>query len=647
MQRKELAIIAAVVLGAFASGLLLGRATAPNASGELEPNSQDIVAAEPRPGAGQTARRPFQEPRDEDAERPAPAEPDGFAYTRLRLDTGADLPKACFQFTRDLDQSGKTNYADYVRLRPDTGFAVEAAGSSLCVTGLNFNQDYRAQLRPGLPAQNGDQLARGEEVLVAFGDKPAYVGFAGNGVILPRLEADGIGIETVNVDKVKVTVHRVSDRSLARKNIVEGQATGARSYSYVWERENGEDVGVKVFEGEIAPRGDRNDTATTVFSLGAALNELKPGAYFVRLRDSSDGVDERRNAAQAWRWIVFTDMAISTYSGADGVDVFVRSIGNARAVAGVELQLIAENNELLASAITNGEGRARFGGAAVNGDYPQTPRMIMAYGPQDDFAALDLRRAPLDLSEFDVAGRGASSKIDGFVYLDRGVYRPGEIAHISGLLRDDAGNAIADRAATVIVKRPNGTEALNKRIDTLSVGGFSFSYTVPKHASRGIWSIIVQADGIDRQVGSASFSVEDFVPQRLEVTLDTDEKAPIRVGERRDVTISSRFLYGAPAVGLPVESEARLRLDPNPFPDFRRSALVPLTAALMNVSCACRRQRQMLQARRTFFSTLMTRRAALALQCGQTLSLALSSRVGASCGKARAFLCVRMISISA
>ena len=332
-------------------------------------------------------------------------------------------------------------------------------------------------------------------------------------------------------------------------------------------RKTVEDVGVEVWRGEIETPGERNETNTTVFALGAALDRLEPGAYFIRLRDVSPGADKRR-MAQAWRWIMFTDMALTTYSGADGVDVFVRSIATARPVAGVELSLVAVNNDILATAITNADGRARFEGPAVNGAPPLTPRMIMANGPQDDFAALDLNRAPLDLSDRNVSGRAAPSKLDGFVYLDRGIYRPGETSFISGLLRDDAGRAVSDRPITVTINRPNATVAETRRLESLDIGGFSFAYDIPPSAPRGVWRIDVTADGYDGSIGSGSFSVEDFVPQRLEVAIETDEKSPIRPGETRDITVSSRYLYGAPASGLAVEAEARLRLDPNPFPDF-------------------------------------------------------------------------------
>ncbi len=562
--RKQGVLIAGGLLAAFAVGLLLGRTISPDSGSRGDPNSQQVVAADQR---GNAPRRSFQERRSDKAERREDEAVKEFSYRRLRLDMAGDAPKACLQFNRDLNDGGDVNYADFVRITPADGAAIEVDGTSLCLTGLQFDKDYRVRLRAGLPADKGEKLERGEEIVVAFGDKPAYAGFAGDGVILPRLEADGIGIETVNVEKVEIAVYRVSDRSLARKNIVSGEASGEDSYSYVWDQEDGQDVGVPVWKGEIATPAERNETATTVFALGAALGELKPGAYFVRLKDVSSGADKYR-AAQAWRWILFTDMALTTYTGGDGMDIFVRSISTARAMGGVELSLIASNNDILAKAITNADGRARFEGAAVNGDYPLTPRMLMAYGPQEDFAALDLERAPLDLSDRDVGGRAAPSKVDAFVYLDRGIYRPGETVHVSGLLRNDAGAAIENRPLTVTIRRPNGTEADKRRIDKLSIGGFAFAYDVPASAPRGMWRISVEADGLDSAVGGENFSVEDFVPQRLEVKIAGDEKTPIRPGEARELSVESRYLYGAPASGLAVEAEARLRLDPNPFPDF-------------------------------------------------------------------------------
>lgn len=565
MARTNAAIIAGGVLAAFAAGLVLGRAIIPSDQASDHAGGRPLLAPEVRAERGdETTRRDFQRPRGENARRPGPALPEGFAFLRLDLDTSEEIPKACFQFTEKLDASGKTNYADYVRVTPGDKPAVEVAGQSLCLSGLDFDTDYRATLRAGLPSARGDKLERPQEVAIAFGDKPAYVGFAGDGVILPRLEADGLGIETINVEKIEIMVRRVSDRALARKQIVAGEAVGEDDYYYGYGDDSGEDVGVVIYKGELEIDSDRNQTATSVFALGAALDQLKPGAYFVQVRDVSPGADKNR-AAQAWRWVMFTDIALTTYSSSEGVDVFARSITTARPLAGINLALIAANNDELGAAITNADGRARFDAAAINGDYPLTPRMIMAYGPQDDFAAIDLDRAPLDLSDRDVGGRAAPAKVDAFVYFDRGIYRPGETVHITGLLRDAAGLAVVDRPLTLTIRRPNYTQARKVRIEQSQIGGFTYDFDVPASAPRGQWSVAIEADGVGA-AGSQSFSVEDFVPQRLEVTIDVDDATPIRPGETRSVTVKSRFLYGAPASGLDVEAEARLRLDPNPFP---------------------------------------------------------------------------------
>jgi len=58
------------------------------------------------------------------------------------------------------------------------------------------------------------------------------------------------------------------------------------------------------------------------------LKSLKPGAYVVKVRDASGGRDKKADdqPAQARRWILYTDMALTTYKGQSGLDVVVRSL---------------------------------------------------------------------------------------------------------------------------------------------------------------------------------------------------------------------------------------------------------------------------------------------------------------------------------
>ncbi len=49
-----------------------------------------------------------------------------------------------------------------------------------------------------------------------------------------------------------------------------------------------------------------------------------------------------------------------TYAGTDGLNVFARALGSAKPLAGVDLQLLAKNNEILGSVKTDANGRATF-----------------------------------------------------------------------------------------------------------------------------------------------------------------------------------------------------------------------------------------------------------------------------------------------
>ena len=67
------------------------------------------------------------------------------------------------------------------------------------------------------------------------------------------------------------------------------------------------------------------------------------------------------------QWFVVTDLGLATLQGADGLHVFVRALSSAEPRAGVEVTLVARNNEVLGTAVTDAEGRARFDPGLLRG----------------------------------------------------------------------------------------------------------------------------------------------------------------------------------------------------------------------------------------------------------------------------------------
>src|SRR5690606_20765812 len=219
-------------------------------------------------------------------------------------------PRACLEFSQNLSTDPSVNFADYLQLEPAAPFQVDVSGNLLCLGGLPLEPERQVTIRQGLPSQTGERTEYDETFTLTFGDRPAYVGFAGGGVILPRSEADGIAIETVNVARIEVEVLRVPDRILSQYQLDQGDTNQEGGWGYWSFNSAGEEVGVSVYKGEIdIDTSVRNSAVTTVFSLAGALREMRPGAYVVKVKDVTPGAGQRGESdydspASSYRWIL-------------------------------------------------------------------------------------------------------------------------------------------------------------------------------------------------------------------------------------------------------------------------------------------------------------------------------------------------------
>lgn len=523
----------------------------------------------------------------------APAQ--SFVFRRLTIDGSRDLIEACFSFSQPLNETGNVRYDDYVKITPATKPALRVAGDRLCLGGLGFGRDYDVELLQGLPAADGKTLASAETVKVSLGERPPMVAFTGSGLILPRETTAGVPVTTVNVDTVRLKVLRVPDRIMARLAPEEFDEKRMRPWRV---QEMLQDTGALVWEGTMPVKGGQNETVTTAFPIRDAVKPWKPGAYLVVAWNSADGKIDDNNEDNnfnyryetASQWVVDSDTGLTVLTGSDGLHVFARSLASAKPLANTTLTLIARNNEELGRVVTDAQGYGLFAPGLTRGTGGNMPVAVMAYGANNsDFNYLNLTRAGFDLSDRGVEGRAAPGATDAFIYLDRGIYRPGETVHVSAMLRDRTAVAI-DAPLTLIVKRSDGVEYRRTTLANASAGTVYFPVELSPSARRGRWSVSAYVDPKAAPIGTTEFSVEDFVPQRLKLALSAEKDKPLKIGDPVSVAVEGRFLYGAPAAELDGEAEMKIVADPLAFPSlpgFRfgldkekvKEAIVPLTVA--------------------------------------------------------------------
>jgi uncharacterized protein YfaS (alpha-2-macroglobulin family) len=504
----------------------------------------------------------------------APSATAEFAFRRLDIDTTKPQAEACLAFTRPLDASGRTHYEDYLAFDPATKVAVRVVDARLCLSGLAFDKTYNVTLKTGLPAADGTKLPNDETLPVELRDKPALVRFAG-GIILPRENAQGLPVTTVNIDRLDLKVIRVGDRLLSQIQ----NATVDQTSVYGWDaRELERNQGALVWQGSMAVANVRNDAVVTLIPLHDILKNRKPGAYVLIASDAAkkSGNEDRDLGRQmAAQWVIDSDIALTSFQSANpppgaglGLSVFARSYASARPLSGVRLTLVARNNNVLATVTTGSDGRADFEAGLFRATGGDEPVVVMAYGAADDFSFLDLRRSAFDLTDRGVGGRSPPGPLDAFLYTERGVYRPGETVQAVAMLRDRVGAAVS-APLTLVAQRPDGVEAGRAIMagDRLQAGGTAWALPLSRSAPHGRWQISAYVDPKAAAIGRVQFDVADFVPQRLKVALTALEPA-VTPGRDFHLRAETHFLYGPPASGLSGDGEARFHADPHPFPQW-------------------------------------------------------------------------------
>ncbi len=556
MNPTQRRVIFFVLLAAFAAGFWIVAFYGRNC---CAPGSPVTTAATTQATA--PAASPVKPAANEAASPAKTAKPVPFALDYVDLDTSRETAEACLVFTEALLQGPAAHYEDYVAVRDHPDLAVQAKGAKLCIGGLGFGRGYEVELRAGLPAASGAKLAEAQSVPVSFADKLPLVRFSSTGkFILPRTGNAGVPVTTINLDELAIKVYRVSDRALFEK--LELGATTA-----YWELQDFAAKTALVWQGTMKTPGRRNEAMLTAFPIRDVVKPWKPGVYVVLASDNLKGKNDER---QSWatQLVYDTDLGLTVFRGQDGLNAVVRSIASAKPVAGVKLALIAKSNEELGIATTDATGRAQFAAGLMRGTGGSEPQMLMAYGPSEDFSAISLASPGFDLSDRGVSGRASPGALDVFVTSERGIYRPGETVNLVTLVRDASALAVAKAPVTLVLLRPDGLEQRRFLLEDKGDGGSHVAFALSPTAQHGLWNARVVLDG-DNALGETSFMVDDFVPQRLKVTLASDQDALVP-DEKIEVMVEARFLYGAPATELGGEASIELAPDPAPFPNFSR-----------------------------------------------------------------------------
>ena len=192
--------------------------------------------------------------------------------------------------------------------------------------------------------------------------------------------------------------------------------------------------------------------------------------------------------------------------------------------------------------------------------------LIATQGNQKGYLRLD-DGSSLTLSNFNVAGEEVQEGIKGFMYGERGVWRPGDSLHISFILEDREKLLPEHHPVIFELTDPQGNIVKNM-VSANSVGGmYNFDTKTSADAPTGNWEARVK-------VGGATFSkrikIETIKPNRLKIKLDFGKDKLTADDPDLNGDLQVSWLTGAPARNLKADFDVVLTRGKTAFKSYEQ-----------------------------------------------------------------------------
>lgn len=459
-----------------------------------------------------------------------------------------------------------------VSVEPHAEFEVVADYGGVRLVGdFKPGTRYALKIAPPPAGPERDRYPRQDEIGILVPDRTAgvwfdheygYLGAQGNRTVL----AHG-----VNVRRGKVSIYRVYDNNLVawRNSQSGGSAAGVESF------------GKPIVEREVTLEAERNKTQDIRIDLDEWLPKDTPKDGVYRLTLEPLGVEEPeerrgwyREAASAV--VTLSDIGLTTKRSGDGLVAWAVSLSKGEPIGGVRVRVYSDKNQLLGEAISDGDGLARVENvkaaegeamAVVLADRPDpAPTTRPAVVAERGLTWLDLRGNEWGLSDQDVGGRAYHREgYEAFVYTPRGVFRPGEVVPLRAILRDPEMRAANAFPVRWQLRRPDLQGWRGNAAVLDQDGAAEWDVQLPHDVPTGRWTAQLRMPGSDRSeapLGSVTFYVEEFMPERLKVGVDFGKQSPDARAMVGDGTVAAHvqadYLFGRPGSGLAASVAVRM-----------------------------------------------------------------------------------------
>lgn len=309
----------------------------------------------------------------------------------------------------------------------------------------------------------------------------------------------------------------------------------------------------QIVERPIKLKSKKNEPVDVAIDLKQLLDKTAaaPGVYSISARAAKPYWLDDSSI------VTISDLAITAKKQHGGYHVFITSLDTAKPLQNVKISAITYNNQTIAQGETDEQGIALL---KASSSHPDGEIWLITAELGDDLNFIQPDRRQWVLDDIDQSGRAYPQTYDVMLYTERGVYRPGDVVHVTAVIREPNGSVPPPIPLTLRVKRPDGRMIAELPIpaDTSGQGIVHADFASLADGQLGKYEFTVTLPGSPKPLGTTQALIEAFVPIRIEVKA-APSKARFGPDENPSVDVSARYLFGQPAAELPLTISPTLK----------------------------------------------------------------------------------------
>lgn len=511
---------------------------------------------------------------------------------------------AIASFSDILKSTQNLNGLVYLKSKPGNLRTVIDGNKILIYFGKEINGDVTLNFAPGLQAANNKKITETTEWTISISSLDPAVKFTGKGTIIPQSDELILPFEAVGLKAIDVEIFKIFDQ-----NILQFLQVNQLSDENELDRVGKLIRQSKIDLSAVNPRADANSWAHYALDL-KPLIEADPNAiYQVRigfkpgytnlaclseysdeseLPGSSDELvsfyennyygPEGYYEDYAWedrddpckpayynndhfisKNILISNFGIVAKKSDKNLFVAVTDLRTTEAIAGAQLEVYNFTLQKIAQLTANDQG--------VVNQLIAEPAYAIVVNHQGQKGYLRMADGyNLSMSAFDVDGEQITKGLKGFIYAERGVWRPGDSIYLNFILNDLNTNFPANHPVSLQIYDPQNKKVLQK-INSQPVGGiYSFPIKTATDAITGNWRASIKAGGAEF---SKNLKIEAIKPNRLKIHWELGEE--IEPG-KREALLEASWLTGIKTSGLDAIVTAQWRPSSTSWPAYKEYA---------------------------------------------------------------------------